>query len=82
MLASKLQTKSTVDKSKRNESAAKPHVDVPDNGTPLMLAEGKMLQKATSSYKPDHSEQKKPDDSVCRVELRNVNDKQLQDFEV
>ena len=82
MLASKLQTKSTVDESKRDESTTKPHVNVPDNGTPLMLAEGNMLQKSTSSYKPDHGEQKKSDYGVCRVKLRNVNDLQLQDFEI
>ena len=77
MLASKLQTESAVDKGKRDEGTTNPHMNVPDNSAPLMLAESKMLQKATSSRKPHYGEQEKPDDSVRRVKLRVVNAKQL-----
>jgi hypothetical protein len=77
MLACKLQTKSAVNEGERDESTANPHVNVAKDSALLMLTEGKMLQKATSSYKPDHSEQKKPDNGVRRVELQIVSAEQL-----
>ena len=50
MLTSKLQAKPTVDERESDERTANPHVNVPDNGTSLVLAESEVLQKAAGSY--------------------------------
>lgn len=43
MLTSELQAEPTVDESESDERTANPHVNVPDNGTSLVLAESEML---------------------------------------
>jgi hypothetical protein len=64
---SKRQPQPTIDESERDDRARSPHVDMPNDGPALVLAESHVLQHAAESDQPDSGEGDEADDCVGGV---------------
>jgi hypothetical protein len=73
-LASKFQTRTTINKSKCDKATCSPNMSISDVSPTFVSLESQMLQDAATSREPDQSEQQEPDHSVRRAHLRQVVD--------